>query len=57
MRENECPKCGEAMEYHAAEPDVGILASGFECCACGHVIITEDEDVDWLDRESPPVFP
>jgi len=44
-----CPKCGAEMEYHEAEPDVGILDSGFECHSCGLSIFDDrslDDDAD-----------
>ena len=34
-----CPECGGEMEFHPAEPDVGIPKAWWGCPECGH-----DED-------------
>ena len=52
MRTCECPKCGEDISetYQSAEPDVGIMGSGWYCEKCGIAVLDEDEgDVD--DRD------
>ncbi len=38
--ERACPKCGKPMEYHDADPDVGILTEAW-VCDCGHVEIPD----------------
>lgn len=34
------------MEYHEAEPDVGILTDAYECPRCGHVELPDLQDDD-----------
>jgi hypothetical protein len=48
MRERECQKCGELMQYQEPEPEVGVNGGWF-CDACG---ATEDyEPPDERDYE------
>jgi ssDNA-binding Zn-finger/Zn-ribbon topoisomerase 1 len=46
MTMHECPKCGAQMEYFAADPDVGIFVSAYECPDCGHVETADDSDLE-----------
>lgn len=39
-----CPKCDAEMEHESAEPDVGILVSGWQCTACEEFV--PDWDID-----------
>ena len=39
----ECPECGKPMELIEAEPDIGILSSGWFCEAC-EIIQDAEED-------------
>lgn len=46
----ECPNCGEDIShtYQPAEPDVGIMTSGWYCEACDLIV---DEEYDEPDYE------
>lgn len=44
----ECPKCGEDItdSYQPAEPDVGIMSSGWYCPKCDIPVTDDDEGCD-----------
>lgn len=42
-----CERCDVEMEYHPAEPDVGLMISGWSCPAC-------DEDGDTFIQDEGP---
>lgn len=46
MRTCECPKCGADISdtYESAEPDVGIMSSGWYCEVCDLPVIEEEPD-------------
>lgn len=49
----ECPKCGQDISesYQSADPDVGIMSSGWYCDACD-VVVDDDSDDDYIEWES-----
>lgn len=51
MRIIECLKCGADISdtYQSAEPDVGIMGSGWYCEACDLVVEDDDDDSDLRD--------
>lgn len=51
MRTVECPKCGTDVSdsYQSAEPDVGIMGSGWYCDACDLAI--DDQGDDYHDDD------
>jgi transcription elongation factor Elf1 len=44
----ECPKCGADISdsYESAEPDVGIMSSGFYCEVCDIAYAAEEDDYE-----------
>lgn len=49
----ECPKCGADISdtYQAAEPDVGIMGSGWFCETCDEFVDDDNDGSDYLDLE------
>lgn len=45
-REKECPKCGGEIgdSYQSADPDVGIMSSGWYCDRCDLCVDEEYDD-------------
>ena len=48
----DCPKCGVDISdsYQGAEPDVGIMCSGYYCDACDLFVEADDSEDPDLDR-------
>lgn len=39
-----CPHCNAELEHEEAEPDVGIMSSGYYCHACEKLFDTEGDE-------------
>lgn len=39
-----CPCCDDKLEYEAAEPDMGIMSSGFYCHTCDKLFDEEGDE-------------
>lgn len=52
-RSCECPKCGDDIgdTYISAEPDVGIMASGWYCDRCETWVDDDDDGSDFFDDQ------
>jgi hypothetical protein len=53
MRIVECPKCGADISetYQSAEPDVGIIGSGWFCDACEEFVEDDGDDFDFYPED------
>lgn len=51
MPSRECPKCGQDISetYQGAEPDVGIMSSGWWCDTCDLFVEDDDDGSPFMD--------
>lgn len=49
----ECPKCGADISetYQGAEPDVGIMSSGWYCDVCNIYVDDDDDGSSFMDED------